>query len=146
MRFKAWRGLSEEYRQAVQGHSPWQPDTPDPQPVCIPDIDHAPLDEPLREDVRHEGGGLPFFFQKRRGKSPATQQAVIIAPDMNRIISLSSDEIPNHPINQQHQTDQRGNQPPDRKRIRRAPPPATFGSPPVRSGFLRLDRSSKGTA
>ena len=23
MRFKAWRGLSEEYRQAVEGHSPW---------------------------------------------------------------------------------------------------------------------------
>lgn len=69
MRFKAWRGLSEEYREAVQGHSPWRPDAPDPQPVCIPDIDHAPLDPPLREVVRQEGiqalGFFPLVCQKR---------------------------------------------------------------------------------
>lgn len=69
MRFKAWRGLSEEYREAVQGHSPWQPGAPDPQPVCIPDIDHAPLDAPLREVVRREGiqalGFFPLVYQKR---------------------------------------------------------------------------------
>lgn len=69
MRFKAWRGLSEEYREVVQGHSPWQPGTPDPQPVCIPDIDHAPLDAPLREVVRREGiralGFFPLVYQKR---------------------------------------------------------------------------------
>lgn len=69
MRFKAWRGLSEEYREVVQGHSPWQPGAPDPQPVCIPDIDHAPLDAPLREVVRREGiqalGFFPLVYQKR---------------------------------------------------------------------------------
>ena len=27
MRFVAWRGLSDEYRQAVDGHSPWTPET-----------------------------------------------------------------------------------------------------------------------
>ena len=27
MRFKAWRGLSGTYRAAVEGHSPWAPDT-----------------------------------------------------------------------------------------------------------------------
>src|SRR4051794_27032198 len=27
IRFKAWRGLSDAYRQAAQGHSPWTPDT-----------------------------------------------------------------------------------------------------------------------
>ncbi len=38
MRFAAQRGLSEEYRRAVEGHSPWQPDEVDPQPVLIPDV------------------------------------------------------------------------------------------------------------
>src|SRR5262249_28138412 len=32
MRFVAWRGLSDQYRQAVDGHSPWNADTPHPQP------------------------------------------------------------------------------------------------------------------
>ena len=27
MRFKAWLDLSPEYRQAVEGHSPWTPET-----------------------------------------------------------------------------------------------------------------------
>jgi PAS domain S-box-containing protein len=42
MRFKAWRGLSDEYRHAVEGHSPWAPDDPDPQPVLVPDVDADP--------------------------------------------------------------------------------------------------------
>src|SRR5262245_3163163 len=28
MRFKAWRGLSERYRRAVEGHTPWRRDEP----------------------------------------------------------------------------------------------------------------------
>ena len=42
MRFKAWRGLSEEYRRAVEGHSPWAPDDPDPQPVLVADVQNDP--------------------------------------------------------------------------------------------------------
>ena len=38
MRFKAFRGLSEAYRRAVEGHTPWRPDSPDPQPIWIPDV------------------------------------------------------------------------------------------------------------
>jgi PAS domain S-box-containing protein len=37
MRFRAWRGLSDQYRKAVEGHSPWPRDARDPQPVCISD-------------------------------------------------------------------------------------------------------------
>src|SRR5688572_15070494 len=37
MRFKAWRGLSSMYRDAVEGHSPWTADTPDPKPIVISD-------------------------------------------------------------------------------------------------------------
>jgi PAS domain S-box-containing protein len=55
MRFKAWRGLSESYRRAVEGHSPWKPDDPNPQPIWIDDIATAPIDEALRAVVEREG-------------------------------------------------------------------------------------------
>jgi GAF domain-containing protein len=40
MRFKAWHGLSDAYRAAVDGHSPWSTDMPanrSPQPITVPD-------------------------------------------------------------------------------------------------------------
>jgi signal transduction histidine kinase/CheY-like chemotaxis protein len=42
MRFATWRGLSAEYRAAVEGHTPWQPDTPNPEPVVVPDVTLEP--------------------------------------------------------------------------------------------------------
>jgi len=36
MRFRAWTGLSAEYRTAVEGHSPWAPDTLNPESVLVP--------------------------------------------------------------------------------------------------------------
>ena len=38
MRFKAYRGLSESYRRAVEGHTPWSPDSPAPQPIVVGDV------------------------------------------------------------------------------------------------------------
>src|SRR4051812_12024891 len=38
MRFKASRGLSDAYRRAVEGHTPWTPDSTDPQPIVIGDV------------------------------------------------------------------------------------------------------------
>ena len=35
MRFKAWRGLTDRYRQAVEGHSPWSRDTVDAAPLVV---------------------------------------------------------------------------------------------------------------
>lgn len=42
MRFRAWRGLSDRYRSAVEGHSPWKPGERLPPPVLVPDC----LDDP----------------------------------------------------------------------------------------------------
>lgn len=42
MRFEASRGLSAEYRSAVEGHSPWRRDTRDAEPVLIEDVIAAP--------------------------------------------------------------------------------------------------------
>jgi PAS domain S-box-containing protein len=55
MKFVAWRGLSEAYRQAVEGHSPWTRDETEPQPIHIADIDEAKIDQSLRETVKAEG-------------------------------------------------------------------------------------------
>ena len=57
MRFKAYRGLSDSYRQAVEGHTPWQPDSPAPEPIWVEDVTADPSLEPYtdvfaRESIR----------------------------------------------------------------------------------------------
>ena len=54
-RFKAWRGLSGNYRQAVDGHSFWAPDDPNPAPVVIADATTDPALAAFRDLVRAEG-------------------------------------------------------------------------------------------
>jgi PAS domain S-box-containing protein len=55
MRFAAWRGLSDEYRRAVDGHSPWTRDAKEPELRCIEDVEAADLPEDLRVAVKAEG-------------------------------------------------------------------------------------------
>jgi PAS domain S-box-containing protein len=63
MRFKAWRGISDGYRAAVDGHSPWRPDTVDPRPITISDATDDPgLTGALRETVLGEGIRALGFF------------------------------------------------------------------------------------
>jgi PAS domain S-box-containing protein len=62
MRFIAWRGLSDEYRSAVEGHSPWARDVKEPQPVCVSDIEAADITEDLKATVRAEGVAALAFI------------------------------------------------------------------------------------
>jgi PAS domain S-box-containing protein len=55
MRFAAWRRLSEAYRRAVEGHSPWPHDVTDPQPLCIENVETADMPASLKAIVREEG-------------------------------------------------------------------------------------------
>ena len=55
MRFVAWRGLSDAYRSAVEGHSPWSANEPNPLPVCISDVAHGDLPDSLKAAVKQEG-------------------------------------------------------------------------------------------
>jgi PAS domain S-box-containing protein len=69
MKFAAWRGLSDGYRQAVEGHSPWARDTRDPQHICIEDIESADIPEPLKAIVKTEGiGALAFIPLVAKGQ------------------------------------------------------------------------------
>src|SRR5215813_5945958 len=55
MKFVAWRGLSDGYREAVKGHSPWTRETEDPEPITVGDIDTAEIDRSLRVTLKAEG-------------------------------------------------------------------------------------------
>lgn len=69
MRFVAWRGLSQGYRNAVEGHSPWSRDTRNAEPIAVDDIDAAALDAALKATVRAEGiGALAFIPLTARGE------------------------------------------------------------------------------
>src|SRR5262245_15636645 len=54
MEFVAWRGLSDGYRQAIEGHSPWARDVNDPEPISIGDIEATELDTSLRAVLKAE--------------------------------------------------------------------------------------------
>jgi PAS domain S-box-containing protein len=55
MRFKAWRGLSDAYRSAADGHSPWNQDAMDPQPVWIGNVEIEPSLRPFGDMFEKEG-------------------------------------------------------------------------------------------
>ncbi len=55
MRFRAWRNLSEPYRRAVDGHSPWPRDAADPQPVLVADARTDASFAPYRDVFAREG-------------------------------------------------------------------------------------------
>jgi PAS domain S-box-containing protein len=67
MRFVAWRGLSDAYRGAVDGHSPWTRDATDAKPICIEDVDRAELPESLKQTVRAEGINALAFIPLEQG-------------------------------------------------------------------------------
>jgi PAS domain S-box-containing protein len=54
MRFVGWRGLSDGYRHAVEGHSPWDRDEEDPHPVYFEDIGLSDLSVALKETIARE--------------------------------------------------------------------------------------------
>lgn len=62
MRFVAWRGLSDTYREAVEGHSPWTPADTDAEPICIGNVATAELDEGLRAVIAGEKIGALAFI------------------------------------------------------------------------------------
>ncbi len=69
MRFVAWRELSEQYRKAVDGHSPWTPDVQNPEPIFVEDIDCADQPKSLKETLKSEGiRALSFIPLLAEGK------------------------------------------------------------------------------
>src|ERR1051326_3888020 len=55
MSFVAWRGISDDYRAAVNGHTPWRPESQNPVPVLVPDAEDDAALASYREVFRREG-------------------------------------------------------------------------------------------
>ena len=55
MRFVASRGISEGYRRAVDGHTPWKAGQRDAEPIFVPDIDKTGESEALKKTIKGEG-------------------------------------------------------------------------------------------
>lgn len=69
MRFCMWRGLSDEYRRAVDGHSPWRVGERNPQKICITDAETDPEAGEYRSIFLREGiRALGFFPLVARGE------------------------------------------------------------------------------
>jgi PAS domain S-box-containing protein len=68
MRFRAWRGLSEEYRAATDGHSAWAADAKDPEPILVEDAAAAGLEPWLEKVVANEGIAALAFLPLVRGR------------------------------------------------------------------------------
>jgi PAS domain S-box-containing protein len=66
MRFKAWDGLSDSYRRAVERHSPWTRDTRDASPIIVPDVADSDMDPALQATIENEGiralGFIPLMY------------------------------------------------------------------------------------
>jgi PAS domain S-box-containing protein len=69
MRFKAWRKLSEDYRNRVEGHSPWSGSDKNPTPILIRDVGEDPSLATLRQVILDEGiraiGFIPLMSRSR---------------------------------------------------------------------------------
>ncbi|MEP0869981.1 PAS domain S-box protein [Trichocoleus desertorum AS-A10] len=67
MRFQAWRQLSDTYRQAAEGRSPWPTDAASPQPIWVANVETELTEEPLQSVILQEGiraiGFMPLIAQ-----------------------------------------------------------------------------------
>lgn len=69
MKFVAWRGISDDYRKAVEGHSPWSPDDALAAPILIGDLESAAIEPSLKSTIRYEGiAALAFFPLTANGR------------------------------------------------------------------------------
>src|SRR3954466_80453 len=110
MSFVAWRGLSQDYREAVAGHSPWRPGDRNAEPVCLDECDTADLPQNLKSVLRREhiealafipltldgaviGKFMTYYATPHRFDGAEIELAVTIARQLGfRIERLQSEE------------------------------------------------------
>lgn len=54
-RFVGWRGLSDKYRETVEGHCPWALGEKNAEPIFMPDIAATDVPAELKATIRSEG-------------------------------------------------------------------------------------------
>lgn len=89
MRFVAWRGLSDRYRAATEGHSPWTIGETQAQPIAMDDAATAGFEPWLHDMIASEGIGALAFI-------PLTVNGTLIGKFMtyyNAPHEFTADEI-----------------------------------------------------
>lgn len=89
MKFVAWKNLSDGYRKSVEGHSPWHPDTKNPETILIKNVNQSPDLNPLLTALQNEGISSLAFL-------PLVNQGVLIGKVMiyfNSEHEFTEDEI-----------------------------------------------------
>ena len=85
-----WRGRDlRELSAAVEGHSPWRPDTPNPEPLVVPDVTLEPSLASLLPTIQAEGIAAMAFI-------PLVSLGRVIGKFMlyyNEPHALSTDEL-----------------------------------------------------
>jgi signal transduction histidine kinase len=122
MRFKAWSGVSDRYREAVDGHSPWQTDTPHPEPILVTDLETESSLLNLIPVLRAEGvrsmGFIPLLHRGRlTGKlticyderHPFTEEEVQLSQTVASLIAFALErkiveEERTHLLNKERET------------------------------------------
>lgn len=102
MRFKAWRGLSDAYRAAVEGHTPWARDAFDPPPLVIEDVLQDPslagyLATFQSEDIRalgfiplvHKGTLLGKFMLYDRNPRAFSEHELRLAQTIAGLVAVT---------------------------------------------------------
>jgi signal transduction histidine kinase/ActR/RegA family two-component response regulator len=67
MSFVAWRGISDDYRCAVDGHTPWRPESTNVEPVLVPDAERDPSLASYSDIFRSERIRALGFFALTHG-------------------------------------------------------------------------------
>ena len=81
MRFVASIGLSDGYRAAVDGHSPWTQGERDPEPIFVEDIDATDEPDWIKRTIRAEGiRGLAFIPLVAQGETIGKFMTYYAAP------------------------------------------------------------------
>jgi PAS domain S-box-containing protein len=69
MRFVAWHGLSDDYRYALEGHSPWKAGDREPDPIVVSDIAETAEPDWIKATIMREGiralAFVPLLVQGR---------------------------------------------------------------------------------
>ncbi|HEX7072107.1 MAG TPA: GAF domain-containing protein, partial [Rhodothermales bacterium] len=98
LRFKTARGLSPAYQAAVEGHTPWAPDTPDPRPILVPDVRKDADLRPFLDVIEKEGiRSLAFVPLRHEGRVLGKFMAYFNAPHVYSLDEVRLGEmIANH--------------------------------------------------
>ncbi len=91
MRFVADRGLSESYKKAVEGHTPWTRADVDPSPIFIPDVSRSPELSTLSGVLRAENIAALGFIPLVSGGSVIGKFMVYY--DRPRLFSSDDSEL-----------------------------------------------------